>query len=832
MGNCLSFQLSCDQTFNYMCGCLFGDGNYIHMMEANLETLEENIAKLEEQRDDLLRRVLIEEDNGLQRLTQVQGWFSRVERARSQVNDLLRDRSTQTQRLCMLGYCSNKCISSYNYGKNVSKCLRDVTALIPKEVVEVVAQKIRVPKVEKKHTQATTGLDSMVEKAWNSLMNDKRRSLGIYGMGGVGKTTLLSRINNKFAEVKNEFDVVIWVVVSKDLQNEGIQNQILSRLRLDNKREQETEMEKASHLNTILSTKKFVLLLDDLWSEVDLDNIGVPTPTPTSGSKIVFTTRSREVCKYMKADDEMKVDCLSEEEAWELFRNIVGEIPLRAHQDIPKLAKKLAEKCCGLPLALCVIGKAMACKETIQEWRHAIGILNSSSHRFPGMEQKILSILKFSYDGLEDENAKLCFVYCSLFPEDYEIEKEELIEYWICEGFINGNSDKDADTNQGHDIIGSLVRAHLLMDGAFTARVKMHDMVREMALSIESNSGVHCVKSGVKLRQIPEDIKWESVRRISLMKNQIEKISRIPNSPNLSTFLLRNNKLVGISGEFFRFMQALVVLDLSNNDGLCGLPEEISSLSSLQYLNLSSTGIKLLPIGLKGLRNLIHLDLEYTHELQSIAGISKSLPKLQVLKFFYSHVCIDVTLMEELQLLEHLKILTVTIKDAAILERIQGVYRLASTVRALYLSHISAPIVILNTVALGCLQRLLIMFSEISEIRIDCSSSPGFRNLSTVEIFNLKGPKDLTWLLFAQNLKFLVVVLSSSIEEIISREKGEAISNVHPDIVAPFERLEFLKLSNLDELKSICWTPPALPRMAKFVLELCPNLPAAAVKFP
>ncbi|EFH66393.1 hypothetical protein ARALYDRAFT_888984 [Arabidopsis lyrata subsp. lyrata] len=733
MGNCVSLDVSCDQTLHHACGCLFGDGNYIHMMEANLEALEKTMQELEERRDDLLRRVVIDEDKGLQRLAQVQGWFSRVQSVESQVKDLLEARSTQTKRLCLLGYCSKKCITSW---------------LLAKGVFQVVAEKIPVPKVDKKHFQTTVGLDSMVEKAWNSLMIGERRTLGLYGMGGVGKTTLLACINNRFLEVVNEFDVVIWVVVSKDLQIESIQNQILGRLSLDKEWKQETEIERASHLN----------------------KIGVPPPTQENGSKLVFTTRSKEVCKDIEVDDIMEVACLSPDEAWELFQQKVGENPIKSHHDFLPVARKIAAKCCGLPLALCVIGKAMACKETVQEWRHAIHVLNSSSHEFP----------------------------------DYEIGKEKLIKYWICEGFIDGSRNDDGADNQGHDIIGLLVHAHLLVDGVLTFTVKMHDVIREMALWIASNFGkqreTFCVRSGAQLREIPKDINWELVRRISLMSNQISEISCSCNCSNLSTLLFQNNKLVDISCEFFRFMPALVVLDLSRNSILSRLPEEISNLGSLQYLNLSYTGMKSLPDGLKEMKRLIDLNLEFTRELESIVGIATSLPNLQVLRLYCSRVCVDDILMKELQLLEHVEIVTATIEDAVILKNIQGVDRLASSIRGLCLSNMSAPVVILNTVVVGGLQRLTIWNSKISEIKIDweskergdliCTGSPGFKQLSAVHIVRLEGPTDLTWLLYAQSLRILSVSGPSSIEEIINREKEMSIRTLHPDIVVPFEELE------------------------------------------
>ncbi|XP_006409777.2 probable disease resistance protein At1g15890 [Eutrema salsugineum] len=801
-------------------------------METNLEALGKAMKTLEGRRNDLLRSVDREEDRGLQRLDEVQDWFSRVEGLGSQVNGLLEARSTETQRLCLLNYWSEDCVSSYEYGEKVFKKLEEAEKLLSEGVFPVLARETPVPKVEKMHIQTTVGLDEMVKRVWNCLMKNGRRTLGLYGMGGVGKTTLLARINDELFEENNGSYYVMWVMVSKDFENKGIQDQILQRLHLDKELEQKTEKEKASLIYNLLMRRKFVLLMDDLWSEVDLNRIGVPPLTEENGSKLVFTTRSKEVCKDMKADEAMQVNCLSWDEAWDLFQKEVGETTLKSHQDIPRLAREVARRCRGLPLALCVIGKTMAYKETVQEWHHAIEVLNSSRREFPGMEENILPILKFSYDWLKDEKVKLCFLYYSLFPEDCEMEKDELIEYWICEKFIDGNRDEYGVNNQGHDIIGSLVRAHLLKDGT---KVKMHEVIREMALWIISNFGKHkktlCVKNGEQSHETPKDIDREIVRRISLMSNHVTNTSCIS---NLSTLLFKRKRLANISGGFFPCMPALVVLDLSENESLSKLPEDISHLGSLEYLNLYGTGIKSLPVGLKELRKLIYLNLEYS-ELQCIDGIVGSLLNLQVLKLYCSDVYVDEALLKELQLLEHLKLSTLCIRDAKILESIQGVAPLAKSIQTLRLSYISSPRVTLYTPALSGLQRLEIRSSEICEIKIDWEDkergecSPCFKQLSHVSITKLEGPTDLTWLLFAQNLRALDVYQSSSIENIIDRNKAMKITRVHPNIVVPLGNLESLQLSMMDELRSICVNSPALPKLSYLKVFRCPKLPEDAI---
>ena len=192
MGGCISVDIPCDQALNQTCSRLFGDRNYIHMMKANLGALETAMQKLRESRDDLLTRVSIEEDKGLVRLAQVEGWLSRVASIDSQVSDLLKDKPTEIKRLCIFGYFSKKCISSCKYGKDVWKKLEEVKELLSEGVFEELAGKRPAPKVVKKEIQTTIGLDSMVGKAWDSIMKPEGRTLGIYGMGGVGKTTLLA----------------------------------------------------------------------------------------------------------------------------------------------------------------------------------------------------------------------------------------------------------------------------------------------------------------------------------------------------------------------------------------------------------------------------------------------------------------------------------------------------------------------------------------------------------------------------------------------------------------------------------------------------------------
>ncbi|KAL1195306.1 Disease resistance protein RPS5 [Cardamine amara subsp. amara] len=842
MGGCFSFQISCDPVLNRVGSCFCGRGNYICNFKKNLVALHKAMEDLTATRDDVERRVQREEEIGLQRLQRVQVWLTRVDTIVNHFNIINNTRTIELERFCFCGVYSKNLKSSIGYRKRVLSMLKRVSTLKSDGDFEVVTEPATRAVVEERPLQPTiVGQETMLERAWNRLMDDGTGIMGLYGMGGVGKTTFLAQINNKFRGANDWVDIVIWVVVSSDLRVEKIQDEIAEKLGLNGEEwRQNTKSQKAMILYTSLRNKRFILLLDDVWGKVDLNEIGVPFPTRENKCKVAFTTRSQDVCGRMGVDDPMEIKCLEPNDALYLFQYKVGKLTLESHLDIPELARIVAEKCRGLPLALNVIGETMACKKTVQEWKHAIDVLSSSATDFSGMVDEILPILKYSYDNLSGEQVKSCFRYCSLFPEDYLISKEKLIDYWICEGFIEETEGREKAYNQGYAVIGTLVRACLLLEeGSNKLKVKMHDVVREMALWISSDLGKYkerCIVQGcVGLREIPKVKEWNSVRKMSLIQNDMELISGSPKCPGLTTLLLQGNKkLVNISGEFFSFMSGLLVLDLSSNRGLTGLPEQISELVSLRYLDLSNTNIVKLPGGLQELKKLIHLNLEFTWKLESISGIS-NLWSLKTLGLLHSKMSIDLSLVEELERLEHLEVVTIDISSSVVAEKLLCSNRLVQCFKEVDIKKLQEESVrALTLPTMVNLQRLNIECG-MRDIKIEKITSsfgnksptaPYFSNLSSVFIRHCNDLKDLTWLLFAPNLTFLEVGFSKQLEEIISEEK--AVSCVTEEgatcITVPFPKLKNLTLSNLPMLKSIYWSPLPFPCLKKISVSGCPKL--------
>lgn len=123
--------------------------------------------------------------------------------------------------------------------------------------------------------------------------------------------------------------------------------------------------------------------------------------------------------------------CLHEDEAWQLFKEKVGQETLSSSPRVEALAKKLVEELKGLPLALITIGRAMYAKNEPHEWEFCISQMKQSSHGKGDPMECVFKQLKFSYDHLKDDTLRECFLTCALWPEDWPIHVDALMECWM-----------------------------------------------------------------------------------------------------------------------------------------------------------------------------------------------------------------------------------------------------------------------------------------------------------------------------------------------------------------------------------------------------------------
>ncbi|XVF70469.1 hypothetical protein PTKIN_Ptkin11bG0164000 [Pterospermum kingtungense] len=462
-------------------------------------------------------------------------------------------------------------------------------------------------------TLPTTNLEGEMdvkEKIWEYLMGDEVGMIGVCGMGGIGKTTIMKHINNQLLRESGQFEKVIWVTVSKECNifklQEDIANSMKESLLAD-------VLERATTLKNVLERKRFVLILDDVWKHFPLLDVGIPAPTLGTGRKVVLTSRSIEVCKSMDCK-VVKVQPLSGKESKSLFLDHVGRNVLQ-NQGLEDIINPIVEQCGGLPLAIVTIASSMKGVDELYEWRNALNELEERIKSVKGSDIEIFERLKFSYDRLGDANIQSCFLYCSLYPEDCEIRSAELIENWIDEGLLDGLKTRQAMYDRGHSIINKLENNCLLESyiDDFVDLVKMHDVLRDLALYIKSSGPQFMVKAGMHMEELPGENEWAvNLEKVSLMRNSI--FGEIPphmtpESPHLSTLLLQENiGLRCIPDSLFQHMPVLKVLNLSHT-GIMVLPESISNLKGLNALILAyCKELTKLP-SLANLRGLRKLDL-------------------------------------------------------------------------------------------------------------------------------------------------------------------------------------------------------------------------------
>ena len=205
---------------------------YIRELPENLNSIRTAMEDLKNVYEDVKENVDREEKLQKKRTHAVDGWIQSVEAMQKEVNDLLAKGDEEIQKKCLGACCPKNCRASYKIGKMVREKMDDVAELQSKANFSVVAEPLPSPPVIERPLDKTVGLDSLFDNVWMQHQDDKVRSVGLYGMGGVGKTTLLNRINNEFLKSRVGFDAVIWVTVSRPANVEKVQQVLFNKLEI------------------------------------------------------------------------------------------------------------------------------------------------------------------------------------------------------------------------------------------------------------------------------------------------------------------------------------------------------------------------------------------------------------------------------------------------------------------------------------------------------------------------------------------------------------------------------------------------------------------------
>ncbi|PRQ19019.1 putative P-loop containing nucleoside triphosphate hydrolase, leucine-rich repeat domain, L [Rosa chinensis] len=455
-----------------------------------------------------------------------------------------------------------------------------------------------------------------------------RQVLSVVGMGGLGKTTLVKQVYED-PKVKKHFKVHAWITVSQSVN----MNQLL-RLMIHNifqviHKPPEEEVDSMDNnqlrerIKKLLQQSRYLIVLDDLWHIDAWDVINHSIPNNKLGSRVMLTTRNHAVA-HASCLGKQGMIYLLEPLSVEESRSLLYKKTFQADSCPPNLKSIcdcILSKCGGLPLAIVAIGAVLAAKDKriVDEWTAictSIGAEIQENDHLDNMKK----LLYLSFSDLPYQ-LKSCFLYLSIFPDLYRIERMRLIRLWLAEGFLiemEGKTPEEVAESYLKELWDrSLIQAAETATDGRVKSYRIHNVLREIVISKSKEQNFAAMEK-------EKDIVWpEKVRRLSIV-NSVQNVQtkRTPST-------LRSLLIFGVEGSLSDFsipklfpigLQLLTVLDLQGAH-IEVFPKEVVKLVLLRFLSLRSSKVKQIPTSIKKLRYLQTLDLKHSHVVELPAEI-------------------------------------------------------------------------------------------------------------------------------------------------------------------------------------------------------------------
>ncbi|PON98643.1 NB-ARC domain containing protein [Trema orientale] len=504
--------------------------NLLHYEATSLSSVREEVESL---RTELTRikYFLKDADSKQEQDERVRNWVAEVRDVACEIEDAIETYIFKVHSTYIKAFHLRKLRSQINSIKDKIRSIRESRQTYQIEFSSISGEgsnsslnKLRRSYPDDEDKDVISLKDTMMDlKAQLIKEEDRLCVVSIVGMGGLGKTTLAKKVYND-VDVKKLFDSQAWVFISQQyalrevlceiLMQIGFQSQ-LERKNLDakkytkelleerkNRRENLKDLEERELLEWVkaeLDDKRYLIVLDDIWSIDAWYGIKKAFPKGKMGSKVLFTTRKMEVAK--SADPygfSIEPPLLTLEESWELLqrkaflREQVGENSCRPEYE--KVGKELVEKCRCLPLAIVVLGGLLRTKNSLEAWEKVQKDVHSHLvNKIKSDEQySVEDILHLSFQDLP-YYLKPCFLYLGCFPEDSEIRKHKLIRLWIAEGFVQMSEEEEArgllieDVAEQYleELINRCIVQVGLRDhtGKGVKTFRLHDLMRDFCMS-------------------------------------------------------------------------------------------------------------------------------------------------------------------------------------------------------------------------------------------------------------------------------------------------------------------------------------------------------------
>ncbi|KAK9016281.1 hypothetical protein V6N11_078783 [Hibiscus sabdariffa] len=577
---------------------------YLFNHKSKFQNLRSKVQDLKDAKERMQQSVEAANRNGEEIFDDVKRWLAEVnEKISEQSATQLQEDEEKATKRCFAGFCPDF-NSRYRLSKKADKEADAVTQLLIKKdsfntvsyltAVEV-TDIIKPVKVYEAFGSRTGAFDCVMA----ALEDDTVSIIGVYGMGGVGKTTLVKEAA-KQAKEKQLFNEVVSVAINQTPNIVNIQKEIAEKLGLTTSNEN-IEVRAARLRERLKKEERVLVVLDDIWVSMDLRALGIPSVDEHKACKILMTSRMLDVLKSMDSHPNISIETLKEDEAWTLFKKMAGHIVERS--DIQSTAVEVAKRCAGLPIAITTIAKALKPKENLFEWRDALRQLSKPSGRnFKGIPADAYSAIELSYKFLDAEELGPIFLLCSMMGHNANVE--DLLRYAIGLSFIHDVNTIEESRDRVLTSVNNLKASCLLLEDSRPNSFGMHDVVRDVAQSIASRD-LHWL---ALFKDMPDEEKMKESQLIRIQNaNVSELLNHDLDCPNLNYFSIGLKGSLEISNNFFKGMERLKVLEFTETH-FTSLPFSIGSLKTLRTLRLMHCGLKDIAI-LGELENLEILDL-------------------------------------------------------------------------------------------------------------------------------------------------------------------------------------------------------------------------------
>ncbi|PPR85001.1 hypothetical protein GOBAR_AA35710 [Gossypium barbadense] len=825
--------------------------SYVCRYRRMVSGFERKVETLKDKRDGVLLDVDAAEKNGENIYPEVNSWLAKADKMTDSELKEVKGLEDEAKNKCFIGLCPNF-KARYQLSKKAEEDAAAVDELLQQGGFDKVSYR-DVPQpilfVPPKDFEDFDSRRLMFNKIMEAVKDPKVNIIGVHGMPGVGKTTLVKEVVRQVKEDKL-FDSVVMAVVTHTPDVQKIQDQIADMLGL--KFEEQSMTGRASRLcQRLKKEKKILVVLDDIWAKLDLMEVGIPLGDEDQGCTILLTSRDLNVLLDMDAKKSFPIGVLEHEEAWHFFKKIIGDGV--ESSDLLPIATEVAKKCGGLPIAIRTLATSLRNKPPFV-WEDALRQLSKpSSRNFKGVPATVYSTIEWSFDRLQSEDHKQTFLLCSLMGHNASLDL--LLVFAMGLGLFHGVSTISEARNKLLTVVSDLKASCLLLDGNTNKHFDMHDLISDVAMSITSKlNSVFVLRYKQDSNDWPDDETVKECDKISCLD-----MSELPDQlkcPKL-TFLGMGSKdpWMKIPTNFFKETKNLKVLFLGgmnlssspsisllgNLRALClrncvlGDIALFGELKNLEILSIASSDIEMLPKELGQLTKLKRLDLRSSSKLKRIPpevkGVEILLHELEVGNYFQQLKNLHIqngemvqyilTESDAVQKIEFLELESLTLQGLPNLisfcSKKEGSTSISPQESALFKQKILFP-------KLKKLKQFSIGIERIWSSQAFCST----QNLTSLII---QGCANLKYVLsdsmpeYLQQLKCLEISECKCIQEIISTDKM-ILKTFKNRALIRFPRLNFLKLKGLQNLIEFCHEDYTVEFPALTILEIenCPEL--------